>query len=165
MKAPAWLTIGAVLTMHRDSIRLFGGSDGVRDLGLLESALARPQQVFNYEQPDLCRLAAAYGHGIAKNHPFVDGNKRVAFLATTVFLERNGLEFRALPAHAAAFFLAIADGSLGEDGLADWLREQTVPRSSVRVGTKRASAKRGRPLPTKRAPRAKAKAVRTKRRR
>ncbi len=128
MKEPSWLLQAAVLALHAECLRTFGGSDGVRDHGLLESALARPQHLFHYEQADLCRLAAAYGHGIAKNHPFVDGNKRTAFLATTVFLERNGLEFTASPAHAAAFVLALADGSLDELGFAAWLRDTTRRR-------------------------------------
>lgn len=128
MKEPIWLLHAAVLALHAECLRAFGGSDGVRDPGLLESALARPQHLFHYEQADLCALAAAYGHGIAKNHPFVDGNKRTAFLGTTTFLERNGLEFTAIPAHAAAFVLALADGSLGEAGFAAWLRDNTRRR-------------------------------------
>ncbi len=134
MKTPIWLSQEAVLAMHADSIRRFGGSDGLRDPGLLASALARPRHLFNYERADLCRLAAAYGHGIAKNHPFVDGNKRVAFLATTVFLERNGLRFTAPPAHAAAFMLGVADGTLDEEAFAAWLRENAAqtPRKARR---------------------------------
>ena len=128
MKEPIWLLHAAVLALHAECLQAFGGSDGVRDPGLLESALARPQHLFHYEQADLCALAAAYGHGIAKNHPFVDGNKRTAFLATTTFLERNGLEFTATPAHAAVFVLALADGSLGEAGFAAWLRDNTRRR-------------------------------------
>ncbi|MBL8732678.1 MAG: type II toxin-antitoxin system death-on-curing family toxin [Planctomycetes bacterium] len=141
MKAPIWLSRAAVLAMHADSVRLFGGSDGLRDPGLLESALARPQHLFAYEKPDLCRLAAAYGHGIAKNHPFVDGNKRAAFLATTVFLERNGLTFQAPPAHAVTFLLGLADGTLEEEAFAAWLRDNCVAR---RRGPKRSTKRRGR---------------------
>lgn len=134
MKTPIWLSQEAVLAMHADSIRRFGGSDGLRDPGLLASALARPRHLFTYEQADLCRLAAAYGHGIAKNHPFVDGNKRAAFLATTVFLERNGHRFTAPPAHAAAFMLGVADGTLDEEAFAAWLRENAAqpPRKARR---------------------------------
>ena len=141
MKAPTWLTVEAVLAMHADSVRLFGGSVGLRDPGLLESALARAQHLFTYEKADLCRLAAAYGHGIAKNHPFVDGNKRAAFLATTVFLERNGLTFTAPPAHAVAFMLGVADGSLDEEAFAAWLRDNSRPRRS---GPKRSVRRRAR---------------------
>lgn len=128
MKAPIWLAQEAVLAMHADSVRMFGGSDGLRDPGLLESALARPRHLITYEKADLCRLAAAYGHGIAKNHPFVDGNKRAAFLAAIVFLERNGMDFTAPQAHAAAFVLGVADGTLEEEAFAQWLRDHSRPR-------------------------------------
>jgi death-on-curing protein len=123
----------AVLAVHAECIRAFGGSDGVRDAGLRASALARPQHLHAYGKADLCRLAAAYGHGIAKNHPFVDGNKRTAFLATAIFLERNGLELTASPAHAAVFVLALADGSLDEDGFASWLRDHSKRRGGGRT--------------------------------
>lgn len=112
----------------------------MRDEGLLESALARPLHLLHCEEPDLCTLAAAYGVGIAKNHPFVDGNERTAFLATTVFLERNGLQVVADPAHAAVFVLAIAGGSLDEEGFAAWLRDNTK-----RVAPKRTAKGRARP--------------------
>jgi death-on-curing protein len=130
VKAPVLLLKQAVLAMHAECLAAFGGSDGVRDMGLLESALARPQNRFAHEKADLCRLAAAYGHGIAKNHPFVDGNKRTAFLATTVFLERNGLSLTASPEHAAGFMLGVADGTLTEEAFAAWLRDNTRRRSS-----------------------------------
>ena len=129
MKAPIWLLKQAVLAMHAECLAAFGGSDGVRDMGLLESALGRPQNLFAHAKADLCRLAAAYGHGIAKNHPFVDGNKRTAFLATVVFLERNGLSFTASPGHAAGFLLGVADGTLTEEAFAAWLRDNTRHRS------------------------------------
>jgi death-on-curing protein len=133
VKPPAWLMLEAVLAVHAECIRAFGGSDGVRDAGLLASALARPQHLHAYGKADLCRLAAAYGHGIAKNHPFVDGNKRTAFLATAIFLERNGLELTASPAHAAVFVIALADGSLDEDGFAAWLRDHSKRRGGGRT--------------------------------
>lgn len=122
----------AVLACHAECIRAYGGSDGVRDDGLLDSALARPQQLFHYEKADLLRLAAAYVVGIAKNHPFVDGNKRTAFLAGTVFLERNGVAFGAEPGAAAVFILGVADGSLDEVAFAAWLRDNTRVRSRAR---------------------------------
>jgi death-on-curing protein len=133
VKPPVWLMPEAVLAVHAECIRAFGGSDGVRDAGLLASALARPQNLHAYRKADACRLAAAYGHGIAKNHPFVDGNKRTAFLATAIFLERNGLELTASPAHAAVFVLALADGSLDEDGFASWLRDHSKRRGGGRT--------------------------------
>lgn len=137
MKQPVWLRKDAVIAMHAACLHLHGGGTGMRDEGLLESALARPLHLFHYQEGDLWRLAAAYGVGIAKNHPFVDGNKRTAFLATTVFLERNGLQFVADPAHAAVFVLAIADGSLDEAGFAAWLRDNTKRTTRKRTGPKK----------------------------
>lgn len=144
MKPPAWLMLEAVLAVHAECIRAFGGSDGVRDGGLLASALARPQHLHAYGKADLCRLAAAYGHGIAKNHPFVDGNKRTAFLATAIFLERNGLELTASPAHAAVFVLALADGSLDEEGYAAWLRDHSKRRGPAAKAISRTTKRRRR---------------------
>lgn len=129
MKAPVWLVKQAVLAFHAECLRQFGGSDGLRDEGMLESALARPLHLFRYEAADLCLLAAAYAIGIAKNHPFVDGNKRTAFLAAAVFLERNGLSLIAEPGSAAVFMVGVADGSLDESGLAAWLRDTTKARA------------------------------------
>ncbi len=136
MKVPVWLLKQAVLAFHAECIRVHGGSDGVRDEGLLESALARPLHAFQYEKADLCRLAAAYAVGIAKNHPFVDGNKRTAFVATTVFLERNSVAVVAEPGAAAVFMVGVADGSLDEAAFAAWLRDNTRVRS--RDGRRRA---------------------------
>ncbi len=130
----------AVLAFHAECIRAHAGSDGVRDDGMLESALARPQQLFHYEKSDLLRLAAAYAVGIAKNHPFVDGNKRTAFLAATVFLERNGVAFGAEPGAAAVFTIGVADGSLDEAAFAAWLRDNT--RVRVRPRARRQGARR-----------------------
>ena len=141
MKQPAWLMKQAVLAFHAECIRAYGGSDGVRDDGLLESALARPKHLFHYEKADLLRLAAAYAVGIAKNHPFVDGNKRTAFLAATVFLERNGVAFGAEPGAAAVFMLGVADGSLDEVAFAAWLRDNTRVRSRAKRKRARGSKK------------------------
>ncbi len=142
MKQPVWLLKQAVLALHAECLRVHGGSDGIRDEGLLESALARPQQQFHYAKADLWRLAAAHAIGIAKNHPFVDGNKRAAFLAAIVFLERNGLHFVAAPAHAAVFMLGVADGSLDEEGLAAWLRDNTQRRLRGMAKARRARPKK-----------------------
>jgi death-on-curing protein len=128
---PVWLARTVVLAIHTECLRAHGGADGVRDEGLLESALARPQHAAAYVDADLCRLAAAYAVGIARNHPFVDGNKRTALLAATVFLERNGLRFTASSAEAVVFTLGIADGTLAEAAFAQWLRANT------RSGTRR----------------------------
>ena len=94
MSEPRWLEIGLVLDFHAELLALFGGPDGVRDIGLLESELARPVNRFAYGETDLSNLAAAYGFGIAKNHPFVDGNKRTALASMIVFLGLNGMTLR-----------------------------------------------------------------------
>ena len=118
-----WLRVDAVLAMHRRQIAEHGGDDGVRDIGLLESALARAQNIAAYEpEADIACLAAAYGFGIAKNHPFVDGNKRTALVATRTFLVLNGFTLRATPVDKYTTFLQLAEGSLSEEELANWLR-------------------------------------------
>jgi len=118
-----WLRIDAVLAMHKRQIAEHGGSGGVRDIGLLESALARPQNVAAYEpESDIATIAAAYGFGIAKNHPFIDGNKRTALVATRTFLLLNGCQLNATPQDKYLTFIALADGSLSEDDLAEWIR-------------------------------------------
>ena len=123
-----WLRIDAVLAMHRRQIAEHGGGDGVRDVGLLESALARPQNVAAYEpEADIARFAAAYGFGIAKNHPFIDGNKRTALVATRTFLVLNNWELYATPAEKYTTFLRLAEGTLLEDELAAWIRDHIAP--------------------------------------
>jgi death-on-curing protein len=118
-----WLDIDIVLDIHAEQLALFGGADGLRDRGLLESALARPLNKFAYGESDLAVLAAAYAFGIARNHPFVDGNKRAAFASLIVFLGLNGIEFDVAPAQATAIILQLAAGELEEDGLARWIRD------------------------------------------
>jgi len=138
-KQPVWLSRDAVLACHLQALRTHGGSAGLRDEGLLDSALARPPHLWHYEQAEMPVLAAAYARGIAKNHPFVDGNKRTAFLAAVVFLERNGWRVVADPAHAAVFVLALAAGELSEAAFAGWLADNTR-----RPRTRRAGKRRGR---------------------
>lgn len=129
MKEPRWLSETVALTIHADQIREHGGSLGVRDRGLLDSALSRPRNRFAYEsESDLCDLAASYGFGIARNHPFVDGNKRVAFQAMYIFLGLNGLRIDAPEEEVVALILALASGDLDEPELASWLRDHTLPR-------------------------------------
>ena len=129
MKEPRWLSETVVLTVHADQIREHGGSLGLRDGGLLDSALSRPRNRFAYESgSDLCDLAASYGFGIARNHPFVDGNKRVAFQAMYVFLGLNGLRIDAPEEEVVGLMLALASGGLEEPELASWLRDHTSPR-------------------------------------
>jgi len=123
-----WLRIDAVLAMHRRQLAQHGGGDGVRDIGLLESALARPQNIAAYEpEADIATLAAAYAFGIAKNHPFVDGNKRTSLVACRTFLILNGYQLNTPPADKYLTFLSLADGSLSEDELTTWIRERITP--------------------------------------
>ena len=117
-----WIDQEIALMLHQMSIRNYGGLDGIRDIGLLQSALARPQNIAAYGTADVYLLAAAYGFGIARNYPFLDGNKRTAFLCTIAFLRTHGAVFKASQAEAAAAFLELAAGNLSEEGLAGWLR-------------------------------------------
>jgi death on curing protein len=112
--------------MHNDQLREHGGLPGVRDENVLESALARPQQKWHYA--DVPTLAAAYGFGLVKNHPYRDGNKRIGFLAMVTFLEMNGHEFDATDAEVVSEILALADGRLSEAELTDWVRSQCKKR-------------------------------------
>ena len=123
MTEPEWLDADIVLDIHAEQLALFGGGDGMRDLGLLESALARPLNKFAYGETDLAALAAAYAFGVARNHPFVDGNKRAAFGSMIVFLGLNGIDLDVPPEDATAIILEVAAGEIDEDGLARWLRD------------------------------------------
>jgi death-on-curing protein len=125
MKEPQWLLRETVLAMQERLLAEFGGLSGVRDAGLLDSAMARPQQLSAYGQPSLFDLAAAYAYGLVRNHPFVDGNKRIAFIAAVVFLELNGRRFTASEAEAAVKTLALAARELNEADYAAWLRENS----------------------------------------
>lgn len=130
MIEPAWVALEAVLLLHEESIAEHGGLAGVRDLGLLESALARPQNLFAYEGvSDIARLAAAYAAGIARNHPFADGNKRAAFLALGLFVAINGWRLVADKAEATIVMLDLAAGELEEEALAAWIRARLARRS------------------------------------
>ena len=123
MSEPEWLDVNIMLDVHAEQLALFGGPDGVRDSGLLESALARPINKFAYGETDLASLAAADGFGIAKNHPFVDGNKRAAFAAIMVFLGLNGIDFAPPPEEATVMILSVAAGEVDEERLARWIRD------------------------------------------
>ncbi|MDP3601057.1 MAG: type II toxin-antitoxin system death-on-curing family toxin [Bosea sp. (in: a-proteobacteria)] len=120
---PIWLLTEAVIDIHTEQLAMFGGPDGVRDLGLLESALARPINRFAYGETDLAALAASYAFGIARNHPFIDGNKRVALLAMVTFLGLNNVALDVSNAAAAAAILALAAGDVEEEGLTRWIRD------------------------------------------
>src|SRR5271169_1054688 len=117
-----WLIEGVVIAMHGEQIAAHGGSLGVRDAGLLSSALARPQNQAVYGEPSVFDLAAAYAFGIIRNHPFVDGNKRTGFLAAYVFLDLNGWELMSSEAEAVAAVLALAKGEMDEADFAGWLK-------------------------------------------
>lgn len=123
MNEPVWLDAEIMIDVHAEQLALFGGPEGIRDLGMLESALGRPVNKFSYGEEDLAALAAAYAFGIARNHPFVDGNKRAAFAAIIVFLGLNDIAFAPPPAEATAIFLALAAGEVGEEGLTRWIRD------------------------------------------
>ncbi len=123
-----WLAADVLLAVHEEQLAEHGGAAGVRDLGLFESALARPQNVAAYGNPDAADLAASYGVGLAKNHPFIDGNKRTAFVAVELFLALNGHDLVADDADCVLTMLAVAAGSLDEPGFAAWLRTHSRPR-------------------------------------
>ena len=123
-----WIDRRALLLLHDESIAEHGGASGIRDEGLLDSALARPLNLVAYGSPDWAELAASCGVGLAKNHPFVDGNKRAAFLAVGLFLALNGRRLAATQAEATMTMLAVAAGSLDEPAFAAWLRSHTEPR-------------------------------------
>lgn len=121
-RAPAWIDKRAVLLLHEESLALFGGACGLRDEGLLDSALARPVHKFQYDEvDDLATLAAAYGYGLAKNHPFVDGNKRAAFLGIGLFLMINGKRLKVDQVDAIRTIFALAASELDEAELARWV--------------------------------------------
>ncbi|MFN3670938.1 MAG: type II toxin-antitoxin system death-on-curing family toxin [Bosea sp. (in: a-proteobacteria)] len=123
MTGPLWLTAELVIDIHAEQLAIFGGPEGIRDIGMLESALMRPVNQFAYGQTDMAALAAAYAFGIARNHPFVDGNKRAAFLTMITFLRLNGIGFAPSEALAAAAILALAAGEVDEAGLTRWIRD------------------------------------------
>ncbi|MES2476617.1 MAG: type II toxin-antitoxin system death-on-curing family toxin [Verrucomicrobiota bacterium] len=127
MSEPIWIEKEDCLGFHNILLSRFGGLEGLRDDGLLESALARPQQLQVYENPTPFELAAAYAHGIVKNHPFLDGNKRSGLMAAALFLEINGWKFNAPEEEAVLQTLALAAGEVDADGYADWLRDSCSP--------------------------------------
>ena len=127
-REPHWLTRLIVDAIHADQLRQHGGLAGIRDENALESALARPRQKWSYDgEPDLAVFAAAYGFGLARNHPYRDGNKRIAFLALATFLGINGRELDATDADVVTTMVALAEGTLTERGLAAWIRDRVRP--------------------------------------
>jgi len=128
VSTPIWLLRSLIDAVHDAQIAEHGGADGLRDEGALDSALARPVNLNAYGETDVFRLAAAYAFGIVRNHPFVDGNKRTAFLAAYVFLRTNGHEIIADEVGATTAVLALAAGEIGEDEFSEWLRRNCRAR-------------------------------------
>jgi death-on-curing protein len=120
---PLWITYEQAIAIHGEQLRRFGGAPGLRDEGMLRSALERPINKWTYEQPPLAELAAAYAFGLAKNHAFVDGNKRIAFMAMMTFLHKNGVLFEPDPAQSTVIILTLAAGEVSEESLTRWIRD------------------------------------------
>jgi death-on-curing protein len=120
---PKWVTYDQIVAIHSRQLRRFGGAPGLRDDGMLRSAPERPINKRQYEQSDLAALAAAYAFGLAKNHAFVDGNKRAAFMTMVVFLRKNDVRFAPDQAHATAMMISLAAGEISEQSLARWTRD------------------------------------------
>mgnify|MGYP004700931917 CR=1 FL=1 len=123
-----WIDKQALLLLHGESVAEHGGATGMRDAGLLDSALARAANLAAYGDPDIAALAATYGYGIARNHPFVDGNKRAAFLSVGLFLALNGYRLVTSQAEATVVIFALAAGEIDEAEFAAWLREHVMSR-------------------------------------
>jgi death on curing protein len=126
LSEPAWLAKRLVVVMHDEALARFGGLSGIRDEGLLEASLDRPRNKHAYGERDLETLAAAYAFGLARNHPFVDGNKRAALLAIAAFMRKNGRTFRPADDEAVAIMVLLATGKVNETKLAKWIRAQTT---------------------------------------
>jgi len=133
MREPVWLREDVVLAIHRRQLAEHGGGEGVRDLGLLDSALARPKNLVAYSDsqdgPDLATLAASYAWGLARNHPFVDGNKRTAYVVCRTFILLNGRDLEASPEEKYLTFLRLAEGRISEEELASWIRDHLADPS------------------------------------
>lgn len=123
-----WLNDEVVVAIHEAQLAEHGGASGTRDAGLLASALARAPNLVAYGAPDVCDLAAAYGYGISRNHPFIDGNKRTGFVATELFLRLNGHRLTANDAACVVTMLSVAAGDISEEDFALWLRNHIAPR-------------------------------------
>ena len=128
MKDWRWIERSIILAVHDEQLAEHGGAVGVRDEGLMDSALGRLRNLAAYGNPDVADLAAAYGVALAKNHPFVDGNKRTAFVATELFLALNGYRLAATDADCVLTMLAVAAGDIDEAAFAAWIRNNAVPR-------------------------------------
>ncbi len=127
MTRPVWIDLEVVLAIHDEQLAEHGGQPGVRDRGLLESAMARPQSQFAHGEHSIARLAASYASGISRNHPFLDGNKRTSLVVAELFLDINGFELVATDAHCVTTFLQLAAGDLTEEPLAQWFAGHSAP--------------------------------------
>jgi len=131
MTEPVWIDLEVVLAIHDEQLAEHGGQPAVRDRGLLESAMARPQNQFAYGEHSIARLAAGYAFGLSRNHPFLDGNKRTSLVVTELFLDLNGFELIAKDAQCVTTFLQLAAGDLTEDQLADWITAHVAPIARI----------------------------------
>ena len=122
MKDPVWILKSVVLAIHAEQLVEHGGKSGLRDPGLLDSALTRPQNLYHYEETDLFELAASYAYGLIKNHPFIDGNKRISFVVSVLFLSLNGYTLVASREEKVTNFLSLAGSKLSEKELAAWFK-------------------------------------------
>lgn len=129
MAEPKWIRVESVVAAHSKQLAQHGGMEGIRDLGLLESAISRPRNLLAYGSPDLAALAAGYAFGIVRNHPFLDGNKRTALATCRAFLFVNGYAIEATQDEKASQILTLAASEITEDEFADWLRSRLIPRS------------------------------------
>lgn len=125
MNEPVWVRRDVVLAYHDMLLARHGGGTGIRDEGMFDSALGRPVNLFNYETPTIFELAASYGFGLVKNHPFIDGNKRIGFATAVVFLELNGYKFKGTEVDSVLMTLALAAGEMSESDFAAWLESNS----------------------------------------
>ena len=123
---PVWIKLPLVLAIHSRQLAEHGGSEGIRDRGLLESALFRPLNLLNYGNPSIFELAAAYGYGITKNHPFIDGNKRTSYVVMRTFLKLNGYDLKASALEKYQTWILVAESKIDEIELADWIEKKSV---------------------------------------
>lgn len=130
MIEPMWITKEECLAFHNELLSWFGGLEGIRDEGMLDSALNRPRQLYHYEKPSYFQMAAAYASGLVKNHPFLDGNKRSGLMAAALFLETNGYSFQAPEEEAVIMTRDLAAGEVEEAAYAAWLEKSSVERNS-----------------------------------
>ena len=126
MTSPIWIEESVVIAIHRRQLAEHGGSDGIRDNGLLESALSRPKNKFHYGNPTIFDLAAAYGYGIANNHPFIDGNKRTSYVVMRTFLKLNGYDIQASAIEKYQTWMNLANSQINEAQLAHWIQEKSI---------------------------------------